>query len=47
MGSQFDPQVVEAFLQAPDVQEQLAEHRQVDEPQPNVTTAMGEQTTLA
>ncbi len=46
-GSHFDPLLVEAFLRTLDVQEQPAEHRQVDEPQPNVSTSMGRQTTLA
>ena len=38
-GSQFDPQVVEAFLQALTAQEQQAEHGQVEAPQPPAPTA--------
>jgi len=37
-GSQFDPQVVEAFLQALTAQEQQAEHGQVEAPQAPTAT---------
>ena len=37
-GTQFDPQVVNAFLQVLDTQEQPAEHRQTEEPQESPST---------
>ncbi len=46
-GSQFDPQVVEAFLQALAAQEQQAEHGQGEAPQPQASTATEGIVTLA
>jgi HD-GYP domain-containing protein (c-di-GMP phosphodiesterase class II) len=38
-GSQFDPQVVDAFLRVLAAQAQAAEHRQVEEPQQQAPTS--------
>ena len=46
-GSQFDPQVVDAFLRGLDAQEQPAEHRQVEEPQQQASPSIGEGLPLA
>jgi diguanylate cyclase (GGDEF)-like protein len=46
-GSQFDPQVVGAFLRIVDTQEQPAEHWQAEEPQPQASPVEGEMLHLA
>ena len=46
-GSQFDPQVVDAFLRVLDAQEQPAVHRQAKEPQQQVSPSTGEMLPLA